>query len=107
MLELSPDDFNRVALYLEGFLFGIYDVYYSPIISFKLLNLPPPSSGIYSGIFAIFLNTALQNGTEQGKSIVFYALCVLYALSLAAIILDTMMFTAGVSENNYLCFKSR
>ena len=106
MLELTPDDFNRVALYLEGFFFGICDAYYSLIISSKLLNFPP-SSGIYSGIFVIFLWTALQNGTEHGKNIVFYALCVLYALSLATIILDTMMFSAGVSENDHLCFKSR
>jgi len=71
MPELTPGDFNRIALDLEGFFFGIY-----------------------SGIFAIFLCTALQKG--RWRDIVFCALCVLYALSLVTIIVDTVIFSAGV-----------
>ena len=45
-------------------------------------------SGLYSGIFAIYLQYhAAQKNTDKAKNILFYALSVLYALSMAAIII--------------------
>ena len=49
--------------------------------------------GFYSGIFAIYLqHHGSQQSTDRGKNILFYALWVLYALTTATIIVDTLMF---------------
>jgi len=61
------------------------------------LPRPQPVPGLYSGIFAIFLqhNTS-KKGDDQGKSIVFYALCALYVLSLVTVIVDTTIISTGL-----------
>jgi hypothetical protein len=65
-----------------------------------------PWSGLYSGIFATYLQYhALDKGTDNKKNIFSYAICALYLLSLATwhllatIVVDTTTLTIKVSNN--------
>ncbi|KAF8797626.1 hypothetical protein BYT27DRAFT_6931160 [Phlegmacium glaucopus] len=44
--------------------------------------------GLYSGIFAMYLQGTLNKGTNKRINIVFYALCALYFLSLVTVVTD-------------------
>ena len=78
-MELDMTDFHRLGLFLEGFFFGTISVKF-PLSSSRLLKHSNP--GIYSGIFAMYLqHHGSQKNTDKVKNILFYALCVLYALS--------------------------
>ena len=49
--------------------------------------------GLYSGIFAMYLqHRGSQQSTDRANNILFYALWVLYALTTATIIVDTLGF---------------
>lgn len=71
-------------------------------LSFVELSLNSPTSprsdpGLYSGIFAKYLQH--QASENKTKSFLFYALCTLYVLSLATVVLDITTFINGVSSN--------
>ena len=60
-----------------------------------------PDLGIYSGIFAIYIQMASKD--FRTTSIVFYALCLLYVLSTASVVGDTLLSTiigSDVSNNS-------
>ena len=67
-----------------------------------------PTTGIYSGIFAIHLKLyTSRNGPDRGRNILFYCLCVLYALCGACIIINTVIDVLQVSNNDCPCLTSR
>ena len=72
-----------LAKCLEGGLFG--ELVYASV---KIDN--NPISGIYSGLFAIYLACqAMKRETDNSKpTIIFYALCILYVLTLALFAID-------------------
>jgi len=94
-MELTPGDFNHLALFLEGFFFGIYDNHHAPR-SLKQSDIVPSQDSILAS-FSSFCNMTHQKkkGNDKGKTIVLYALCVLYALSLVTIIVDTTIISGG------------
>jgi hypothetical protein len=49
-----------------------------------------PGSGLYSGIFAIYLH--FPSRESRTTNIVFYALCLLYVLSTATVVFDAATF---------------
>ena len=55
-----------------------------------------PDVGLYSGIFAIFLQFPLTK--SRTANVVFYVLCLLYVLSAAPFICDSLRI--GVSDNS-------
>ena len=57
-----------------------------------------PGLGIYSGIFVLYLQCRLPE--SRTANMVFYALCVLYILSTANVVVDLLYFTLGVSNNS-------
>ena len=57
-----------------------------------------PGLGIYSGIFVTYLQCRLPE--SRTANIVFYALCVLYILSTASVVVDLLAFTLTVSNNS-------
>ena len=64
--------------------------------------------GIYSGIFAIYLqHCGSQQSTDRPKNILFYALWVLYALTMATIIVDVLrlywIIDMTVSMDDHRC----
>jgi hypothetical protein len=89
-----------IALYLEGFHFGKISVLYA-------LNCTPAKEvqsflglGIYSGIFAIYLQCPSKE--SRTAIIVFYVLCLLYVLSMATVVFDILNIILEVS-NNFIC----
>ena len=62
--------------------------------------------GLYSGIFAMYLqHRGSQQSTDRANNILFYALWVLYALTTATIIVDTLGFCWNnpVSMDDHRC----
>ena len=57
-----------------------------------------PGLGIYSGIFVSYLQC--RSPESRMANIVFYALCVLYILSTASVVVDLLAFTLTVSNNS-------
>ena len=67
-----------------------------------------PRLGIYSAIFIIYLHCVLSKESRT-KSIVFYALCLLYVLSTATVVCDLQKSVIEVSNNSiskYIIFLS-
>ncbi|KAF8816038.1 hypothetical protein BYT27DRAFT_7154988 [Phlegmacium glaucopus] len=48
--------------------------------------------GIYSGIFAMYLQGASKKDTNKRINVIFYALCVLYVLSVGDVVVDTASY---------------
>jgi hypothetical protein len=99
---ISVTEWYIIDAYLEGFFFGKISV---PCALTRTLAKEVQSFldlllGIYSGIFAIYL----QYPSKEFKTaiIVFYVLCLLYVLSMATVVCDLLSFTLGVS-NNSIC----
>ena len=85
-------------LCLEGFLYGKISVLGALIcIRAKEIQLFP-GLGIYSGIFAIYLQCPSKE--SRMATIVFYALCLLYILSTAAVISDLLALVLEVSNKS-------
>ena len=62
--------------------------------------------GIYSGIFGIYLqHRGSQQGTNRANNILFYALWVLYALTTATIVVETLeiCWRNSVSVDDHRC----
>ena len=94
-------DWCMIDLCLEGFFFGKISV-----ILALTLNLAKEvqlflALGIYSGIFAMYLQCPLKE--SRTAAIVFYVLCLLYVLSMASFIIDVLGFVVAVSNNFIIC----
>src|ERR1700735_5350564 len=104
-MELDLKDCERLAKCLEGFFFGTISVNSHAQVAKAVQHYPIP--GLYSGIFAMYLqHHGSQQSTDKAKNILFYALCVLYALSSATIIIDMLGFSwpdAVVSMDDHGC----
>ena len=84
---------DLLPFWLEGFLYG-------KICALTLVKevqlLPDP--GLYSGIFAIYLQCpSKRSGTAL---ILFYAVCLLYVLSTASFVSDLTALILQVSNNS-------
>ena len=78
-----------------------------PFSVLKLVPLLKRSnySGLYSGIFNMYLQLERPPNKSRTESIIFYALCVLYVLSTVNVILDLVIIIfEEVSTNNTICF---
>ncbi|KAF8797777.1 hypothetical protein BYT27DRAFT_7265331 [Phlegmacium glaucopus] len=76
-MELTPGDFDFIGRCLEGFFYGIY-----------------------SGIFAMYLqHWSSQKGNCRTKKIIFYALCTLYVLTVAIVVGDVIYFIYSFDGN--------
>ena len=58
--------------------------------------------GVYSGIFAIYLQCPSNESRTRSANVVFYILCILYVLCAATIVCDLLVFTFVVS-NKFIC----
>ena len=59
-----------------------------------------PGLGIYSGIFAIYIHCALTRKESRETTIIFYALCLLFALSTTTVVSDVLRCIIDVSNNS-------
>ena len=69
-------------------------------LAYEAQLFPGPTLGLYSGIFAIYLQ-CLSKESRTGN-ITFYVLCLLYVLSTATVVSDLLTNLLGVS-NNSIC----
>ncbi|KAF8815470.1 hypothetical protein BYT27DRAFT_7333903 [Phlegmacium glaucopus] len=76
VMKLTLADFALIGLFLECFL-----------------------CGLYSGIFAIYLQGILKRSTDKRNNILVYALCALYVLSAVSVVVDIARFTYHVIGN--------
>ena len=58
--------------------------------------------GVYSGIFALYLQRPSNESRTRTANIIFYILCLLYGFCAAAVVCDLLGFTFGVS-NKFIC----
>ena len=88
-MKLDTGNFQYLGVILGGFFSGEISVLQQSWVSFWRSIL-----GVYSGIFALHVQYHISNeeidNTKQKT--VFYALCVLYVLSVAVITLETGLF---------------
>ncbi|KAF8814281.1 hypothetical protein BYT27DRAFT_7179604, partial [Phlegmacium glaucopus] len=76
VMKLTLADFTLIGISLEGFFYGLY-----------------------SGIFSIYLQGTSKRSTDKRNNIIFYALCVLYVLSVVTIVDDIARFTCDIIGN--------
>ncbi|KAF8811388.1 hypothetical protein BYT27DRAFT_7253085 [Phlegmacium glaucopus] len=78
VMKLTGENFFFIGTCLEGFLYGLY-----------------------SGIFAMYLQGTSNKGidTDKRKNILFYALCVLYVLSGVTVMADIAIFIYALQGN--------
>ena len=90
----------------EGFLFGNVSVLCALTcnlaISFtekvQLFHVP----GVYSGIFAIYLQCPSDESRTRRANVVFYAICLVYVFCAGAVVSDSISITVQVS-NKFIC----
>ncbi|KAF8797629.1 hypothetical protein BYT27DRAFT_7247042 [Phlegmacium glaucopus] len=76
-MKLAPADFTYIGVCFETFLYGLY-----------------------SGIFAMYLQGTSNKGTDKRRNIVFYALCALYVLSVVTVVVDITNFIFGTFHSS-------
>ena len=85
---------------MESFLFDMIYIFWllgtNLLIQYNITLV----LGIYSGIFAMYLG--YYSSQKDTKSILFYAVCVLYALTMTKLVLNFMTFGPLVSKNTVL-----
>jgi hypothetical protein len=102
----TASDAYYIGLCIEWFLYGKISVLCALNCTLaKEVQLFPNLLGLYSGIFAMYLQRP-QNKSRTA-SIIFYALCVLYVLSTANVVIDLVAnipVTEKVSNNSICMF---
>ena len=95
---ITWEEATIIGLYLEGFFYGkIFVLCASTCTLAKVVKLLPPGLGLYSGIFAVYL----QSSSDESRMAIihFYALCLLYVLSTASVVSDLVVAILQVSNN--------
>ena len=96
---ISGIELAGIALYLEEFFFG--KIFVQRALTFLAEEVQSfLGLGIYSGIFAMYLQCPLKE--SRTAIIVFYVLCLLYVLSMASFVCDILQNILEVS-NNSIC----
>ena len=105
------EEFLYLGVCLAGFLFGkIYVLQSSrplPVLLAQAVKYSPPMfPGIYSGIFILYLQYhASKTDNVKANIIIFYALCLLYVLSVATVGIDIVnLLTTTTVSNEHLFF---
>jgi hypothetical protein len=80
---------------LEGFLYG--NIFVLCALTCTLAKVFP-GLGLYSGIFAIYLQRPSNKSRSRTANVVFCVICLLYVLSTATLILDSLR--DSVSNNS-------
>ena len=95
-------DYALLSMCFEGFLYGkIYVLCALTCTLAKEVQLYP-GLGIYSGIFAIYLQCVSKESRTGTK--IFYTLCLLYVLSTATVVGDLLEFKFAIDvSSNSIC----
>ena len=93
---MDLEDFRNLGLYLEGFFFGMISGVNCQAQVTKAVQYCSILAGLYSGIFVMYSqqhHSKSQQSTDKAKNILFYALWVLYALSVVTIVIDILVIS--------------
>ena len=90
---------------MSGRLFIWYDICSTTVRAAAKAVQHHSIPGLYSGIFAMYLQYQKDTSQARAKNSLFYTLCALYILSLVTISLDTVAFVIQlpgvVGDNSY------
>jgi hypothetical protein len=86
---------------LEGFFYGKTSVLCALTCTLAKEVQLLPGLGLYSGIFAMYLGC--PRNESRTATIIFYALCLLYVLSTATIVVDLLTTILEEVSNNSIC----
>jgi hypothetical protein len=95
---ITPTEWNLIDSYLEWFFFGKISVLCALTCTLAKDVQLLFGLGIYSGIFAIYLQCPSKE--SRTAIIVFYVLCLLYVLSMATVVMDLLQTILDVSDNS-------
>jgi hypothetical protein len=100
---ITAVELDVVDLCLEGFFFGKISVLcaLNYTLAKEVQSFLGRGLGIYSGIFAMYLQCPLKE--SRTANIVFYVLCLLYVLSMANVASDLLELILDVSNNSTIC----
>ena len=108
---ITAQEASFIAICLEGFFYGKISVLCAQNCTVQVANDAQLFSGLlglYSGIFAMYLQCPSKKSTSA--IILFYAICLLYILSTATFVCDFVNIILEVSTNsicqNYIIFIS-
>ena len=106
-MKLTRNNYVYISLCLESFIFGEIPavLQLSRHLSKRDSNLPLVP-GLYSGIFVMYLqyHAAKKRSNNVKENTIFYALCVVYALSMAIMALDIAVSVTTAFVSNYIFF---
>ena len=95
------------SMCFEGFLFGNVSVLCALTcnlaISFAQKVQLFPVLGVYSGIFAIYLQWTSDESRTLTANVVFYAICLLYVFCAATVVGDFISYIVQVSNKFSIC----
>ena len=109
----DSDISNDVRARLYSGVFLLFNVYRRLLVWYDICSmfynqspfLNHPILGVYSGIFALYLHChAAKKETGNTRKIIFYALCVLYLLSVVVFVLDILGW--AVSNHELFLYKN-
>jgi hypothetical protein len=84
----TDSDAVFIALCLEGFFYGEISVLCALTCTLAKEVQLLPGLGLYSGIFAMYLQCPQNKSGDKTTSIIFYALCLLYVSSTVTLVLE-------------------
>ena len=102
MIAFNELEVLFIAICLEGFFYDKISVLCALACTLAKEVQLFPGLGLYSGIFAMYLQCASKD--SRTAIIVFYILCLLYVLSTATVVSDLLALILEVS-NNFVCKK--
>ena len=103
-----PQILECFSICFEGLLFGnvsfLCALTCTLAISFAKKDQLFHVLGVYSGIFAIYLQCPSDESRTRTANVVFYAICLLYVFCAAAVVSDLISFTVQVEvSNKFIC----
>ena len=101
---ITATGIDLLTICLEGFLYGKISVLCALICALAKEVQLFPGPGLYSGIFAIYLQCPSTRNRDNSRTpIVFYALCILYILSTVNFVADFANLVLDEVSNNSIC----
>jgi hypothetical protein len=93
-----------IASCFEGFFYGKTSVLCALTCIFAKEVQLLPGLGLYSGIFAVYLQLERPPNKSRAATILLYALCLLYVLSTVNVAVDLVSYILGEEvSNNSIC----
>ena len=101
-MNLTIENIGYLSYCLEGFFFGDLSQICSTTVTAPL-SKEVSVLGLYSGVFAMYLqyHSLSAKGADNARQTFSYALCVLYALAVAFIAFDIVIFVAVLTSVHF------